>query len=60
MQMQAHTACEDPDVRRVVRAGYARLVDRFQEATNASPEALADFVAKGMLLNVMVADACAR
>ncbi len=55
MQMQALAACGDPDVRRVVRAGYGRLVDRIQAATDASPEDLAGFVAKGMLLNVLAA-----
>jgi AcrR family transcriptional regulator len=55
MQMQALAACADPDVRRVVQAGYGRLVDRIQAATDASPEVLAGFVAKGMLLNVLAA-----
>ena len=55
MQMQALAACADPDVRRVVQAGYGRLVDRIQSATDASPEVLAGFVAKGMLLNVLAA-----
>lgn len=55
MQMQALAACADPDVRRVVRDGYGRLVDRIQASTNASPEVLAGFVAKGMLLNVLAA-----
>jgi AcrR family transcriptional regulator len=55
MQMQALAACADPDVRRVVQAGYGRLVERIQAATDASPEILAGFVAKGMLLNVLAA-----
>ncbi|MFN8519932.1 MAG: TetR/AcrR family transcriptional regulator [Chloroflexota bacterium] len=55
MQMQALAACGDPDVRRVVQAGYGRIVDRIQGATDASPEVLAGFVAKGMLLNVLAA-----
>jgi AcrR family transcriptional regulator len=55
MQMQALAACADPDVRRVVRAGYGRIVDRIQVATGASPDVLAGFVAKGMLLNVLAA-----
>jgi AcrR family transcriptional regulator len=55
MQMQALAACGDPDVRRVVRAGYGRIVERIQAATDASPEVLAGFVAKGMLLNVLAA-----
>ncbi|MET0773709.1 MAG: TetR/AcrR family transcriptional regulator [Candidatus Limnocylindrales bacterium] len=55
MQMQALAACADPDVRAVVREGYGRLVDRIQASTNASPEVLSGFVAKGMLLNVLAA-----
>ena len=55
MQMQALAACADPDVRRVVRAGYGRIVERIQAATGATPEVLSGFVAKGMLLNVLAA-----
>jgi AcrR family transcriptional regulator len=55
MQMQALAACGDPDVRRVVQAGFGRIVDRIQTTTAASPEVLAGFVAKGMLLNVLAA-----
>jgi AcrR family transcriptional regulator len=53
MQMQAFAACDDPDVRRVVRQGFGRLIEDIQLASGASPELLAAFVAKGMLLNVM-------
>lgn len=55
MQMQALAACSDPDVRRVVREGYGRIVDRIAAATGATPDVLAGFVAKGMLLNVLAA-----
>jgi hypothetical protein len=55
MQMQAFAACADPDVRRVVQGGFGRIVDRVHAATGASPEVLAGFVAKGMLLNVLAA-----
>ena len=53
MQMQAYAACDDPDVRRVVQRGFGRLINDIQAASNATPEQLARFVAKGMLLNVM-------
>jgi AcrR family transcriptional regulator len=53
MQMQAYAACDDPDVRRVVQNGFGRLVDEIQRASGASPQLLAAFVARGMLLNVM-------
>lgn len=55
MQMQAYVACDDPDVRAVVRDGYGRLVMRIVEATGASPQEIAGFVASGMLLNVLAA-----
>lgn len=55
MQMQAFAACADPDVRRVVREGFGRIVDRVHASTGASPDELAGFVAKGMLLNVLAA-----
>ncbi len=53
MQMQAFAACDDPDVRRIVQQGFGRLIDDIQTASGATPERLAAFVAKGMLLNVM-------
>jgi AcrR family transcriptional regulator len=53
MQMQAYAACDDPEVRRVVQKGFGKLMDAIQLASGASPEVLAAFVAKGMLLNVM-------
>jgi AcrR family transcriptional regulator len=53
MQMQAFAACDDPEVRRVVQRGFSRLIEDIQLASGASPELLAAFVAKGMLLNVM-------
>ncbi len=55
MQMQAYVACDDPDVRAVVREGYGRLVMRIAESTGASPHDVAGFVASGMLLNVLAA-----
>jgi AcrR family transcriptional regulator len=53
MQMQAYAACDDPDVRRVVQQGFGRLMNDIEQASGATPEQLAAFVAKGMLLNVM-------
>jgi AcrR family transcriptional regulator len=53
MQMQAYAACDDPDVRRVVQAGFGRIVDKIQQASGADPDLLAHFIGKGMLLNVM-------
>ncbi len=53
MQMQAYAACDDPEVRATVQRGFGRLIDEVMAASHASPEVLAGFIAKGMLLNVM-------
>jgi len=53
MQMQAYAACDDPEVRRAVQAGFAGLVEYIEQATGAPAEDVSHFVAKGMLLNVM-------
>jgi len=53
-QMQADAACDDPEVRDVVRAGYGRLVEHV-EALGVPPEAVTGFFARGMLINVMAA-----
>jgi len=53
MQMQAYAACDDPDVRQSVQRGFAELVAYIERATGATPSELADFLAQGMLLNVM-------
>lgn len=53
MQMQAYAACDDPDVRRTVQGGFARLATYLQQATGSSPAELAGFLAQGMLLNVL-------
>jgi AcrR family transcriptional regulator len=53
MQMQAYTASDDPDVRAVVQKGFAELTLFIQEVTGFNQDELAQFMAKGMLLNVM-------
>ncbi|MBA2489545.1 MAG: TetR/AcrR family transcriptional regulator [Chloroflexi bacterium] len=53
MQMQAYAACYDPDVRRVVRRGFGRLVEQIRAASKLPPDRLASFIGQGMLLNVM-------
>lgn len=54
-QLQTYAACEDPEVRAVVRAGYAQLVDYVREATGASNAEVGRFFATGMLINVLEA-----
>jgi AcrR family transcriptional regulator len=52
-QMQAYAACDDPDIREVVRNGYGDLVAYVERVSGAPAEAVAGFFAKGMLLNVI-------
>jgi AcrR family transcriptional regulator len=52
-QMQAYAACDDPDVRAVVRDGYGDLVAYAQRVSGLPPEDVSRFFATGMLLNVL-------
>src|SRR3954447_15114880 len=52
-QMQAYAACDDPEIRDVVRDGYGDLVTYVERVTGLPPEAVSTFFAKGMLLNVI-------
>jgi len=55
-QLQTYAAAlDDPDVRRAVREGYGDLYAYAERVSGASPQRLADFFAKGMLLNVIAA-----
>jgi hypothetical protein len=51
--MQAYAACEDPEIREVVRRGYGELVGYVERVSGEPSERIAHFFAKGMLLNVM-------
>jgi AcrR family transcriptional regulator len=53
-QMQAYAACEDPDVRTVVREEYAAIY-KFVENVAPSKEAANEFFRVGMLINVAAA-----
>ena len=53
-QMQAYAACDDPDVRTAVRAGYRRLVELVERVSGAPPDRVSGFFARGMLFNVVV------
>jgi AcrR family transcriptional regulator len=55
LQMNAYVACSDPDVCRVVRAGYGRLVEFAEQASGAPPDRITTFFGFGMLLNVIAA-----
>src|SRR5919197_4453242 len=54
-QMQAYSACDDPEICEVVRNGYGDLVAYVERVSGLPAVDVAAFFAKGMLLNVMAA-----
>lgn len=52
-QMQSYAACGDPEIREVVRKGYGELFEYVERASGLPSDRVADFFAKGMLLNVV-------
>src|SRR3954466_7502521 len=52
-QLQAYAACDDPEIRAVVRNGYGDLVAYAQRVSGLPAEKIAQFFATGMLLNVL-------
>src|SRR4051794_694227 len=52
-QMQAYAACDDADIRAVVRAGYGDIVTYVERVSGADPDVVSAWFAKGMLMNVM-------
>ena len=52
-QMQAYSACDDPEIRAVVRAGYGDLVAYVRRVSGADWPTVWSFFASGMLLNVL-------
>jgi AcrR family transcriptional regulator len=55
MQMQAYAACEDMEIREVVRDEMLRLVNFVQSASGAPEAAIREWLAYGMLMNVVAA-----
>jgi AcrR family transcriptional regulator len=55
MQMQGHVACDDPEICEVVRRGFGDIVEYVERVSGAGPERVRDFMAMGMLLNVISA-----
>ena len=53
-QMQAYAACDDPEVRAVVREEFAAIY-RFVESVLEDEHAVRDFFSRGMLINVAAA-----
>ena len=55
LQLQAYAACDDPDVREVVRNGFGDLVAYAERVSGQPADAITRFFATGMLLNVIAA-----
>ena len=55
MQMQAYAACTDDGIREVVRDEMLRLVSFVQSASGAEEKAVREWLAYGMLMNVVAA-----
>src|SRR3954470_17628514 len=54
-QLQAYSACEDPEICAVVRAGFGDLVSYVSRVSGRPASELGGFFATGMLLNVFAA-----
>ena len=54
-QMAGYAACDDPDVRDAMRAGYGKLHLFVETVSGADEAAVASWFAGGMLLNVVAA-----
>jgi AcrR family transcriptional regulator len=52
-QMQAYAACDDPEIREVVRNGYGDLVAYVERVSGLPPGEISRFFSMGMLLNVI-------
>ncbi len=52
-QMQSYAACDDAEIRDVVRRGFGELVEYAERVSGLPSEHVAHFFARGMLLNVM-------
>jgi AcrR family transcriptional regulator len=52
IQMAAYAACDDPDIREVVRQGFGDLVAYAERVSDLPPAEITKFFAMGMLLNV--------
>ena len=55
LQHQSYAACDDPVIRKRVRAAYARLVTRVKAVSGATPDRIDEFFRYGMWLNVAAA-----
>ena len=55
LQLQAYVACDDPDVRTIVRDGFGHLARFVAEASGAPAVDVRRFFETGMLMNVVAA-----
>jgi len=55
IQLHAHAASDDPEIREQMRSGFARLIDLVERESGADGPQLQRFFAHGMLLNVLTA-----
>jgi AcrR family transcriptional regulator len=55
LQLQVYAACDDPEVRRLVRRRYGELVEVVEHVTGADAARVSAFFGTGMLLNVLAA-----
>jgi AcrR family transcriptional regulator len=55
LQLHSYAACDDPDVREVVRRGFGDLVAFVERTSGAPPAVVTGWFANGMLLNVIAA-----
>ena len=54
-QLQAYVACQDPDVRALVRDGFKGLTTFVADASGANADTVRHFFETGMLMNVVAA-----
>jgi AcrR family transcriptional regulator len=54
-QMQSYAACADDDIRGEIRRRYAELWQEVERLSGAPPDAVREFFAHGMLMNVAAA-----
>jgi len=55
LMLQCFAGCDDPEVRASVRRVWRDLVELIERVSGEPPEVVSEFVAKGMLLNVLSA-----
>jgi AcrR family transcriptional regulator len=55
LMLKSWSTGDDPDVRRVSRAGWRDLVDLVERSSGASPDDVSRFFASGMLITILTA-----